>query len=138
MRLRILTILLLVSLLCGASEPWKLRLRNEKEGILLHINLYAEDIEVPGMEMFGAMNGYLGGKGVYGVWALTSFDIKDDKTAILRVSNDLGSETQSIRLSQQTDSTYLMELQNGVVVKKAVNRKLVKIPAELVLSRIAD
>lgn len=86
------------------------------------------------MEMFGPMNGYLGGYGIYGVWSVTSFEIKDDKTAFLRMSNDLGSETQQIRLTQQTDSTYLMELQGGVVVKKAVNRKLIKIVPKMELS----
>lgn len=82
-----------------AAEPWKLRLDNSDEGVYLHIDLYEESIPVPGMEMFGPMNGYLNGKGVYGVWSVTSFDIKDDKVATLRLSNDLGSETQSIRLT---------------------------------------
>lgn len=116
-----------------AAEPWKLRLDNSDEGVYLHIDLYEESIPVPGMEMFGPMNGYLNGKGVYGVWSVTSFDIKDDKMATLRLSNDLGSETQSIRLTWQNDSTYLMELQDGVVVKKAVNRKLVKIAPKMMM-----
>lgn len=117
-----------------AAEPWRLRLENNVEQATLKIDLYEESVDVPGMELLGPMNGYLGGKGVYGVWMVTSFDIKDDRTATLRLSNDQGSETQSIRLTQQTDSTYLMELQGGVVVKRAVNRKLVKIPSKIVLN----
>ena len=117
-----------------AAEPWRLRLENNVEQATLKIDLYEESVDVPGMELLGPMNGYLGGKGVYGVWMVTSFDIKDDRTATLRLSNDQGSETQSIRLIQQTDSTYLMELQGGVVVKRAVNRKLVKIPSKIVLN----
>ena len=99
----------------------------------LKLDLYEESIDVPGMELFGPMNGYLAGKGVYGTWMVTSFQIKNDKEATLRLSNDQGSETQSILLTWQNDSTYLMELQNGVVVKKVVNKKLVKIPAKITL-----
>ena len=120
-------LLALVTIVAQAAEPWKLHLTNAEEGVNLHIDLYEESITVPSMEMFGPMNGYLNGKGVYGVWTVTSFDIKNEQIATLRLSNDLGSETQSIRLTWQNDSTYLMELQDGVVVKKAVNRKLVKI-----------
>ena len=120
--------------ICGvalhADNPWKLRLENNADKVLLHIDLYEESVDVPGMELLGPMNGYLGGKGVYGVWMVTSFEIVDEKNATIRVSNDLGSETQQIKLTCTNDSTYQMELQNGVVVKKAVNRKLVKIPSK--------
>ena len=126
-------LLALAATMVKAAEPWKLRLDNSDEGVYLHIDLYEESIPVPGMEMFGPMNGYLNGKGVYGIWSVTSFDIKNDKVATLRLSNDLGSETQSIRLTWQNDSTYLMELQDGVVVKKAVNRKLVKIAPKMIM-----
>ena len=119
-----------------ASNPWKIRLQNEQEQTKLIIDLYEESITVPTMEMFGPMNGYLSGQGVYGVWSVTSFEIKDDKTALIRLSNDLGSETQQLKLTWQTDSTYLMELQDGVVVKRAVNRKLVKIEPKMELKVI--
>jgi len=130
----LLCALLLASSAMQAAEPWKLSLYNQTEEVEVHIDLYEETIDVPGMDMFGPMNGYIGGKGVYGKWMVTSFNIKDDKSATLRVSNDLGSETQSLLLTWQNDSTYMMELQGGVVMKKAVNRKLVKIPAKIQLS----
>ena len=40
-----------------------------KEKVTLTIDLHEESIEVPGMEMFGPMNGYLGGN-IYGGWAV--------------------------------------------------------------------
>ena len=134
MRAKILYILFFsLSLSAWGSEPWKLWLGNAEEKVVLRIDLNEETVTVPGMEMFGPQNGYLGGPGVYGVWTVTSFKVESDKTATLRLSNDLGSETQSIVLTQQTDSTYLMELKGGVVVKRAVNRKLVKIPQKMEL-----
>lgn len=135
MKKQILLLLLAFFPLCKAAEPWRLHLQNTDEGVILKMDLYEESVDVPGMEMFGPMNGFLGGKGVYGVWMVTSFDIKDDKSVTLRLSNDLGSETQAVRLTQQSDSVYLMELLNGVVVKKAVNRKLIKIPAAIKLTQ---
>lgn len=115
-----------------ANEPWRLHLQSmEEEGITLRIDLYDETIDVPGMELFGPMNGYMGGKGIYGVWMVTSFKIESDREATLRLSNDQGSETQRIRLTNLTDSTYQAELQGGVVMKKVVEKKLVKLPSRL-------
>ena len=130
----ILCALLVGTLASKAAEPWKLHLFNKEERMELHIDLYEESIDVPNMEMFGPMNGYLGGGGVYGKWMVTSFKIKDDHVATLRVSNDLGSETQSIQLTWLNDSTYAMDLQGGVVVKKVVNKKLAKVPAKVLMS----
>lgn len=124
-----LLISLAVCQLSHASGPWKLNLADRTENIILRIDLHEESIEVPGMEMFGPMHGYLGGN-VYGVWTVTSFRIGKGK-ATLRLSNDLGSETQEAELSQTTDSTYQLRLTGNVVVKRAEGRKLHKIPAVL-------
>ena len=66
--------------------------------LLLRKKVDEESIQVPGMEMFGPMNGYLGGD-IYCVWSVTSFKIQDDKVATLRLSNDLGSETQKAKFT---------------------------------------
>ena len=115
-----------------ANEPWRLNLSSQvEEGINLRLDLYEESIDVPGMEMFGPMNGYMNGKGIYGVWMITSFKIESEGEAILRLSNDQGSETQSVRLTTLSDSTYQAELQGGVVMKKVEGKKLVKLPSRL-------
>ena len=98
------------------------------------MNLYKEDIEVPGMEMFGPMNGYLGGN-IYGVWSITSFKIENDKSATLRVSNDLGSETQSVQITQQNDSIWKMEFTGHNVIKRVNGKKLVKIPSVFLMKK---
>ena len=129
MKTRIISILLLFCNNAYAGQPWKVQLFASKEKITLDINLYEETIDVPGMEMFGPMNGYLGGE-IYGVWAITSFNIKKNK-AILRLSNDLGSETQEAELTQSSDTTYTLKLLGNTVVKKVEGRKLVKIAPTL-------
>lgn len=117
-----------------AQGLWKLKLNCPTEKINLKIDLYKESIPVPTMEDFGPMNGYMDGN-IYGVWTVTSFDIKDDKTAILNLSNDLGSETQPTLLTQLTDTTWSLKLLGRPVMKRAVGRKLVKIPTELIMKQ---
>ncbi len=129
-------IIAFLSLTTYANEPWKVNLIDKKQNITLRLNLYAEDIEVPDMEMFGPMNGYLGGN-IYGVWPVTSFEIKKKK-AILRLSNDLGSETQEAELTQTSDSTYILKLTGSTVIKRVNGRKLVKIAPTLNMIKIKD
>ncbi len=117
---------------CGilqAQGPCQLSLHCPEENVHLYLDLYEESINVPGMDMFGPMNGYLGGN-IYGVWSVTSFKIQDDKVATLRLSNDLGSETQKATLTWQSDSLYVLRFDGQNVVKRAVGKKLVKIPSE--------
>lgn len=112
-----------------AEGPWKFTMKTEKSKINLHLDLYEESIEVPGMDMFGPMNGYLNGD-VYGIWTITSCKVIDDTHATIRLSNDLGSETQECALTLIGDSICKMELKGGVVVKRVEGgKKLVKIDA---------
>lgn len=133
------TLFLLFSFLCcihiiRAQGPWKFKLFCSEEDIYFHIDLYEESIKVPGMEMFGTQNGYLRGN-IYCIWTVTSFKIYDDKTAMLKLSNDLGSETQKVTLTQQSDSIYLLRFDGTNVVKRVVGHKLVKIPSELKMKK---
>jgi len=119
-----------IATLCWGQRPWKLLLHCPEEKIDLRLDLYEESIEVPGMEAFGPMNGYLGGN-IYGVWYVVGFDIKDDRQATITIANDLGSEDQKLTLTQTSDSTYQLKFLGYNAVKRAQGKKLVKIPSEL-------
>jgi hypothetical protein len=67
--------------------------------------------------------------------ALIANVVKDNREATLRVSNDLGSETQRITLTQQTDSTWLMRFEGRNVVKRVNGKKLVKIPSSFLMRK---
>lgn len=131
-----LSFFLLSGILSHAAEPWKLNLIDRNENIILKVDLNGESIEVPGMEIFGPMHGYLVGN-VYGVWMVTSFRIKKEK-AVLRLSNDLGSETQEAELAQTSDSTYSLKLVGTVVVKRATGNRLHKISPTLKMVKMAN
>ena len=114
----------------SGRQPWKLQLHQPEEKIDLCLDLYEESIEVPGLETFGPMNGYLGGN-IYGVWYVVGFDIKDDQHATITIANDLGSEDQKLTLTMNADSTYQLKFLGYNAVKRAQGKKLVKIPSEL-------
>ncbi len=115
----------------ATAQPWKCILKCEAENTRLVIDLYEESVDVPGMDMFGPMNGYLGGN-IYGVWSVTSFSIVDDKNVTLRLSNDLGSETQECKLSIEPDGTYRLQLKGTTVIKRVEKKKLVKVASTMV------
>ena len=123
-----------ISGLLFAEGPWKIHLHCPEEKIDLRLDLYEESIEVPGLEAFGPMNGYLDGN-IYGVWYVVGFDIKDDKHATVTIANDLGSEDQKLTLTQTSDSTYQLKFLGYNAVKRAQGKKLVKIPSEMKMKR---
>lgn len=123
------------SLLAMAQQTFKTSLSCKEENLHLTIDLYKESIYVPGMEMFGPMHGYLNGN-VYGIWTITSSKIINENTALIRLSNDQGSETQEVKLTKN-ENEYVFEQVDGVSIKKVVGRKLVKIPKKLIF-KIAE
>ena len=124
------TVMFAIFTVVNGGQPWKLRLHCPEEKIDLRLDLYEESIEVPGLEAFGPMNGYLDGN-IYGVWYVVGFDIKDDKNATITIANDLGSEDQKLTLTQNADSTYQLKFLGYNAVKRAQGKKLVKIPSEM-------
>lgn len=123
------------SLFAMAQQTFKASLSCKEENLHLTIDLYEESINVPGMEMFGPMHGYLNGN-VYGIWTITSSKIINENTALIRLSNDQGSETQEVKLTKN-ENEYIFEQVDGVSIKKVVGRKLVKIPKKLIF-KIAE
>lgn len=123
-------ILCVYSIVIMAQQNFKGSLSCKEENLHLTIDLYEESINVPGMEMFGPMHGYLNGN-VYGIWSITSAKIVNATTALIRLSNDQGSETQEVKLTKNDDQ-YIFEQVDGVCIKKVEGRKLVKIPKKLI------
>lgn len=102
-------------------------------GVHIHLNLYEANLEAPGFSFLGKMNGYMIG-GIYGTWMLISHQLKGKK-ALLRFSNDIGSDSQDIEFTQITDSTYTYRAINGNAIRRAVGRKLVKVTGDMQFHR---
>lgn len=101
----------------------------------LTLDAYEESIDIPGLSFLGKTHGYLSGLGVYGVWMITSCKI-DGKELRIRLSNDTGSDSQTIVFKQINDSTFSYKAIGGNNIKKAQGRKLVKIDESFQFNRV--
>lgn len=126
---------LLTSFAQGESAPFRAYIYNNEYEVFLQINLYDEDVEVPGQELYGPLPGYLGKKHNSFCWVITSAKIKDDKTATLSLINDYGSEDLTATLILQNDSTYILKQESGSTLKVPKNGKWQKLPKTLQLKR---
>lgn len=132
-RLTIYTLLLLTSvqLVClkaKAATPIGGKYTGTELNIRLNIDLEAETVEVPGMEAFGPMNGYISGRDLYCTWYVSSIVSAAEDKAVVHFSNELGSETQAVELTMLADTLLQMKQIEGSVLKKVVGKKLQKLP----------
>lgn len=137
LRLHLLSLLIFLgfsSLLAQtADKPFKGHFVNAEHNLHLYMDLYEESVEAPGFGFLGKMHGYLTGN-IYGTWLMVSHKIKGNQ-ATLRFTNDQGADSQTIELALVNDSTLAYHATGPAVIKKVENRKLVKIPTTITLSR---
>ena len=117
------------------STTFRAYLYNNEYDVYLRINLYDEDIKVPGQELYGTLPGYLGKKNNSFCWVVTSAKIKDRKTATLDLINDYGSEDLTATLTRKNDSIYILKQESGSTLKVPKNSKWQKLPKTLELKR---
>ena len=135
---------IILALFCWATtvsaqdQPFKGDFVNEETGFLIHLDLYEETIEVPGLEFLGMMNGYLDGKTrnhVYGVWTLIKFEILGKK-AKLRFVNDIGADTQDVTLTLIDEDTLDYSTSGGNSIRRVQDNKWAKTPSSMKLYRV--
>lgn len=115
---------------------------NDEYKVYMDLNLYEENVRVPGQDIFGDVPGYFGAVRDSRKWLITSSKISSNDKATLAIVNDYGSEDLTATLTYNPSSnTYVLRQTGGSRLKIAVDRKWVKIPTELVLvphKRVAD
>ena len=131
---------LLISLLLGLlatgsacaqkARPFKAYLINNEYEVYLRINLYEQDIEVPGQELYGQLPGYLGKQHNSFCWVITSAEV-NGKQASLTLINDYGSEDLTASLTQKSDSVFILKQQHGSTLKVPKKGKWQKLPKTL-------
>ena len=120
----------------SAQQIFKGFFKNKSNGITLTLDLYKETVSVPSFSFLGGTNGYMSGN-IYGIWIVTKSQI-GGKKATIHLSNEFGSESQTITFEQLTDSTYQYEAQGSPIIKKISNKKLVKIPTKMIFELIEN
>ena len=140
MKSTILSILL--SLMCFSAysqsdAPFKAYIYNKEYKVYMRINLYDNDIKIPGQEIFGEIGGFLRSDDDSRCWIITSAEVNEKKkTANLEIINDYGSEDLTATLSYNPkDSVYTLKQNAGSTIKIARNRKWVKLPSTMQFKR---
>lgn len=132
------TLLLLLSTQLWAQkrdDAFRAYLYNNTYNVYLRINLYDQDVTVPGQELYGQLPGYLGKLHNSFCWVITSCDIKSEKKAELQLINDFGSEDLSATLTRENDSIYVLKQGAGSTIKVPINGKWQKLPKTLEFKR---
>lgn len=129
---------LLVSISSTAQEQadslFRVHLENDEYQVWMDLNLYYNDVVVPGQDILGALPGYLGARRDPRKWLVLESAI-EGKTATLTIVNDYGSEDLQASLVPNGDGTYTLTRLSGSTIKIVVDRKWVKLPKKLVFKR---
>ncbi len=117
------------------AQPFRAYLYNNEYNVYLRINLYDQDITIPGQELYGQLPGFLGKLHNSFCWVITSCRVKDDTEAELQLINDFGSEDLTATLTITNDSTYVLRQINGSSLKVPNKGKWQKLPKALELKK---
>jgi hypothetical protein len=117
------------------DKSFRAYLYNNEFSVYLRINLYDQDIEVPGQSLYGKLPGYLGKEHNSFCWVITSCKVKNEEKAELQLINDFGSEDLTATLTRVNDSLYVLRQESGSTIKVPKNGKWQKLPKRFVLKR---
>ena len=118
----------------NVSQIFHTYIYNKEYMVYLDINLYNNDITVPGQDIFGEIPGYFGACRDSRKWLITSAKINSSNKASLDIVNDYGSEDHTAILTYDAQkNVYTLRQTGGSRLKIVVNRKWVKIPTEITL-----
>ena len=135
----IFTLLLIMNCLGSMAQKddksFHAYLYNNEYNVYLNINLYGQDVEVPGQALYGQLPGFLGKKNNSFCWVITSCQVIDEQHATLQLINDYGSEDLKATLIRENDSLYVLKQGSGSTIKVPNNGKWQKLPKTLQLKR---
>lgn len=109
---------------------------NREYDVYLRLDLYAQNIVVPGQDYYGALPGYLGKVNNPFCWLFVSARLKGEREALLSVVNDYGSEDLEATLTAPDDSTLLLRQDEGSTIKVPRDRKWQKLPKTIAFRRV--
>ncbi|MBR6853317.1 MAG: hypothetical protein IKM78_05360 [Prevotella sp.] len=117
-----------------SKGPFRAYLFNKEYNVYLRINLYDEDITVPGQDLYGKLPGYLAKQHNSFCWLITSSEVEGNK-ATLQMINDYDSEDLTATLTAESDSIFVLKQIEGSTLKVPNNGKWQKLPKTLELKR---
>lgn len=135
-----LLLLLLATVSALAQQPsdstvFRGFLYNADYDVFLRLNLYEQNVTVPGQELYGELPGYLQREHTSFCWLITAATVKDGRNATLEMVNDYGSEDLTAQLTFEGDSIYTLRQIEGSTLKVPRNGKWQRLPKVLRLVR---
>jgi hypothetical protein len=132
----VLILMLLPAIAQESKEPFRAYLINKEYKVNLRIDLYRQNITVPGQDLYGELPGYLWKQDNSFCWLITSAEVDDSgKTATLQLINDYGSEDLTATLKAENDSVYVLKQIECSTLKVPNNGKWQKLPKTLEFRR---
>ena len=113
------------------ERPFDVALDNDEYKISLRLNLYDKNLTMPGQGVLGEVEGYFTSKQGRTTWIVVASELVDERTAVIEVVNDYGSEDFTAELKADPDGTYSYRKKSGSTLKFAVRGKWQKIPGSL-------
>lgn len=113
------------------ARPFDATIHDDEHKIYIKMDLYDKDISVPGQDVLGKVDGYIGSTQSRTTWMIISSTLIDERTAELEVVNDYGSEDFTAELKANHDGTYTYRKKDGSTLKFAVKGKWQKIPSRV-------
>lgn len=109
---------------CG-QRLWEGYFYNEPLNVRAQLNLYADSIAVPDLDMetcYGFLRGSLNG-----TWVILRVTEMKEREAVVRAVSDRGGDAQDLELTA-SDSTITVKLAGGPEMKGVKDGKYVKLP----------
>jgi len=110
------------------NDSFRAYIINNEYEVYMRINLYDQDIQIPGQELYGQLPGFLGKRYNSFCWVITSCKIKNEKEAELQMINDFGSEDLEATLTRENDTLYVLRQGAGSTLKVPHKGKWRKLP----------
>ncbi len=136
---KLITVALLAIVAMAASAqkegPFKARVVNDEYKIYLCMDFYDKQITVPGMDVVGKVDGFIGSTQSRNKWIIVSSEIKKGNVAEIELVNDYGSEDLTATITLEKDGTYTYRKKDGSTLKFAVNGKWQKLPGTIELKK---
>jgi len=113
------------------KDSFRAYIINNEYEVYMRINLYDQDIQIPGQELYGQLPGFLGKRHNSFCWVITSCKIKNENEAELQMINDFGSEDLEATLTRENDTLYVLRQGAGSTLKVPHKGKWRKLPKTL-------
>ena len=107
---------------------------NNEYNVYIKINFIDKDILVPGQEILGELDGYIGSTQSSHIWPITSSEVEGN-TAKIEVINNYGSEDFTASIILKDNNTLEFKHLKGSTFKFPVNKKWQKLPSKLTFIR---